>query len=252
MRRKSKLLPVCAVLVVLSGGLFSYPQPLAAAEFPYPFVARFSISSQDTKIGEAEWSVKPLAPGLYAYESRSTTAGIVALFRKEEVVERSEWRLDEGYLRPLEYSYRRVGGKKDRNVTVLFDWEKKLAHNTAQGQTWWMPVPVGTLDKLSYVLVLMGDLAADKLAADKKEFQYRIADGGKLKLYRLRIEDNERLETALGPLETVRIRRLRGTSKRETVLWCAKNLGYLPVRIEHREPDGKMLVRIVAVEGLGL
>jgi hypothetical protein len=235
------------VLVVLSGGLFSYPHPLAAAEFPYPFVARFSISAQGTKIGEAEWSVKPLAPGLYAYESRTTTAGIVALFRKEEVVERSEWRLDEGYLRPLEYSYRRVGGEKDRSVTVLFDWEKKLAHNTAKGHTWWMPVPLGTLDKLSYVLVLMGDLAAEK-----KVLQYQIADGGRLKLYRLRIEENERLETALGPLETVRIRRLRDSDKRETVLWCAKNLGYLPVKIEHREPDGTLLIRIVAVEGLGL
>lgn len=247
MRRKSKLLHFCAVLVVLSGGAFPYSQPLAATEFPYPFEARFSLSAQGTKIGETAWSVKALAPGLYAYESRSITAGIVAMFRKEQIVERSEWRLDDGYLQPLNYSYQRVGGKKNRTVRVLFDWEKKLVHNTAKGHSWRMPVPVGTLDKLSYVLVLMGDLAAEK-----KELQYQIADGGRLKLYRLRIEASERLETALGPLETVKIRRLRDTDKRETLLWCAKNLGYLPVKIEHRERDGTLLMHIVAVEGLGL
>jgi hypothetical protein len=149
MRRKSKLLHICTVFVVWIGGLFSYPQPLAAAEFPYPFVARFSLSTHGAKIGETEWSVKPLAPGLYAYESRSTASGILTLFSKEKIVERSEWRFDDGYLRPLNYSYRRVGGKKDRSVTVFFDWENKLARNTAKGRSWRMPVPVGTLDKLS-------------------------------------------------------------------------------------------------------
>lgn len=214
-------------------------------DLPPPFFARFSLSTHGAKIGETEWSVKPLATGLYAYESRSNAAGILALISNEKIVERSEWRLENGMLRPINYSYQRSGGKKDRTIHVAFDWKNMQAKNTAKGQTWRMPVPDGTLDKLSYVLVLMGDLAAEKT-----DLQYLVADGGKLKTYRLRIEGTEQLETAIGTFDTVRIRRLRSSEERETLLWCARDLNYLPVKIEHKERDGTLLMRILAVEGL--
>ncbi|HEX9583886.1 MAG TPA: DUF3108 domain-containing protein [Gammaproteobacteria bacterium] len=231
---------VVALTIVPAGANAASP-----AGLPEPFIARFSLSAHGAKIGETEWSVRALTTGLYAYESRSNAAGVLALISDEEIVERSEWRFDEGLLRPVYYSYKRSGGKKDRNISVAFDWQNMQARNTAKGRAWNMPVPDGTLDKLSYVLVLMGDLAAEKT-----NLEYLVADGGKLKTYKLRIEGVERLETALGALDTVRVRRLRTSEDRETLLWCARELNYLPVKIEHKERDGTLLMRIMSVEGL--
>ena len=62
---------------------------------------------------------------------------------------------------------------------------------------------------------------------------------------------NERISTELGLLNTLKVRRLRAGSRRETILWCAEELGYLPVRITHREPDGTTLeLRIRTATGL--
>lgn len=234
-RRSAQILLLCAL-----GGV-SQAQP--AAGISEPFVARFSLTTQGTKIGETEWSVKPVATDIYVYESRTVAAGIIALVNNEEIVERSEWKIDRGALLPLSYAYRRSGGDRDRNIAVNFDWENSQAENTARGHSWRMPVPAGTLDKLSYVLVLMKDLAENKT-----ELRYQIADGGRLKIYELQIEGEERIDTALGSMETVVVRRLRNSEERETLLWCAKNLNYLPVMIEHREKDGTVLWRIESVE----
>ncbi|MDX1515031.1 MAG: DUF3108 domain-containing protein, partial [Gammaproteobacteria bacterium] len=238
-------LTLCAIAfwaVLLSGVAHG---AASASELPMPFVARYSLTTHGATIGETEWSVRAVAEGRYAYESRSNAAGVLSLISDEEIVERSEWTLTDGMLRPMNYSYRREGGKKDRTILVDFDWENMQAKNTAKGRTWRMPVPDGTLDKLSYVLVLMADLAAEK-----SELQYLVADGGKLKTYELQREGNERLETALGVFDTLKVRRLRNSEDRETLLWCARELNYLPVKIEHKERDGTLLMHIQSVEGL--
>lgn len=234
-RRIAQILLLCALAGV------SQAQP--AAGISEPFAARFSLTTKGAKIGETEWSVKSVATDIFVYESRTVAAGIIALVNDEEIVERSVWQNDRGALLPLSYSYRRSGGDRERNIAVNFDWENSQAENTASGHSWRMPVPAGTLDKLSYVLVLMKDLAENKT-----ELRYQIADGGRLKVYQLTIEGEERIDTALGPMETVVVRRLRNSEERETLLWCAKNLNYLPVMIEHREKDGTVLWRIESLE----
>lgn len=234
-RFRDALLFACTLVVLIPAD--------GRAEFHHPFVARFSLTTQGAKIGETLWSLSPVRGNVFVYESRTITAGIFALVSDEEVVERSKWRLRDGALQPLGYSYRRSGGEKERNVEVAFDWKNGVAQNTARGHSWRMPVPEGTLDKLSYVLVLRKDLAAQV-----SELSYTIADGGLLKTYELRVEAEERIDTALGPMDTVKVRRLRDSDARETLLWCAKSLGYLPVQIEHREKDGTVLWRLDSVE----
>ncbi len=229
------------ILLCCTLGWAAAGQPAGAISDP--FFARFSLTTQGTKIGQTEWSLRPVAGDVFVYESRTMAAGIFGLVSDEEIVERSHWQLDQGMLQPLRYSYRRSGGDKERNVEVRFDWENGEAENTARGHSWRMPVPAGTLDKLSYVLVMMQDLAAEK-----SDLRYQIADGGRLKIYELRIEGEARIETALGSMDTVIVRRLRDSDERETLLWCAKSLNYLPVMIEHREKDGTVLWRIQSFE----
>lgn len=214
----------------------------AAADYE-PFIARYALTTQGAKIGETDWSVKPAAAEGFVYESRTVATGIFGLVNRAVIVERSEWRIRDGRLQPLSYAYSRSGGDKERNVAVNFDWQNDQVENTAEGHSWRMPLPEGTLDKLSYVLVLMAELAGDRT-----EFSYRIADGGRLKTYQLRVEGEERIDTALGPMDTVVVRRLRNSEDRETLLWCARSLGFLPVMIEHRERDGTVLWRIESFE----
>ena len=220
----------------------------ARGDGPWPdrFAVRFDLRSSGTTFAETRWSLTPLGDGQYVYESDSATVGLFRLVRNERIVERSRWRLDQGRLQSMHYRYAR-SGRKRKEVVVDFDWSEREVRNTVRGDSWTMSVPIGTLDKLNYLLALMRDLPSGRDA-----FEYAVADGGKLKTYRFVLEEREILDTALGPLETLRVLRVRDPdSKRETVLWCAPALRYLPVQARHVEKDGTVVTwHVSAVEGL--
>ncbi|NNE38308.1 MAG: DUF3108 domain-containing protein, partial [Gammaproteobacteria bacterium] len=110
--------------------------------------------------------------------SETRTIGIVSLFRKDKIVEKSTWKSANGKLIPNFYEYIRTGSKKDRNVTVEFDWPKKQVTNSINGDSWKMAAADGMLDKLLYQLSIMMDLKQGKSV-----LTYQIADGGKEKVY---------------------------------------------------------------------
>lgn len=209
------------------------------------FEASFVLEAFGTTVGRSEWRLVPVGDAEFVWESRSEAAGAGALFHDGYVTERSRAELYGRAFRPLEYRYDRIAEDATRTVRVRFDWQNGVALNTAEGHTWRMPLPQGTLDKLSYLLALMGDLSAGK-----RRLRYTIADGGRLKTYDMREAGTETLETALGTFETLRIRRLRRADYGEAILWCAPALGYLPVKLENRDRDGRLVsMHIQSIEG---
>ena len=209
------------------------------------FTARFVLTVFGTTIGRSEWRLVPIENGRFLWEARSETAGAGALIRDVYITERSESEAYGEAFRPRVYSYDRYGKNATRSVRVTFDWNNGVALNTANGQTWRMSVPPETLDKFNYLLALMRDLADGQ-----RSMQYTIADGGRLKVYDMREIGSETLETALGTLETVKIRRLRHQDDREAILWSAPALGYLPVKLAYRDGDGRLIsMTIQSIEG---
>jgi len=209
------------------------------------FVASFVLKAFGTTVGRSEWRLVPLEKEQFLWESRSETAGAGALIRDVYIIERSESEVFGQSFRPLVYHYDRYAKNATRNVQVVFDWENGVALNTAKEHTWRMSVPPGTLDKLNYLLALMRDLADGK-----RGMKYTIADGGRLKVYDMREAGTETLETALGTLKTLKIRRLRHPDYGEATLWCASALGFLPVKLENRDRDGRLVsMYIESIEG---
>ena len=70
-----------------------------------------------------------------------------------------------------------------------------------------------------------------------------------LKDYSFAIAGEEVLNTALGKLKTVRLQRIG--DRRDTTVWCAPQLSYLPVRLEQQDTDGSELtMQITSVQGI--
>ena len=218
--------------------------PVAARELPERFDATFLLEAAGATIARARWSLEPGAGGAYVSTSRTEPAGVLSLIRKETRVERSEWTRVRDRLQPLAYRYERTG-RKARSIGIAFDWEHNVALHESSGVTWRLPVPPGTLDKLSYILALMRDLGRGE-----RDLEYTIADGGRrLKRYVLTNTGEERIETAIGTFDAAVVRRVRENGKRRTTLWCARELGFFPVKIVHVERDGKSIT--LQIESLG-
>ena len=231
-----------ALWLLLSTAALSFA--VSGRELPDRFEATFALEAKGAKVARTQWSLSPGVGDGYVYESRTEPVGIFSLIRDDSIVERSEWSYAGEWLRPLAYHYKRTG-RKARAVSIAFDWEESIARHESPKGPWKMEVPAGVMDKLNYLLALMRDLSRGERNAE-----YTIADGGQLKHYRLTSIGEERIETALGTFDTVVIRRERESGKRETTLWCASALRFLPVKIVHVEKGGTLSLHIESLSGI--
>jgi hypothetical protein len=217
----------------------------AAEKNPLPmFNAQYNLKRNGITLGVSTRSLTTAKDGTYIYASTTHATGIIAWFVKDHFDEYSKWTFDGSRLRPLEYVYKRYGGRKTRNVNLKFDWKRHIVTNTIDGDPWRMEIPPDAQDKLVYQLAIMYDLLNGK-----KNLKYKIADGGKLKDYKFEIEGEETLNTAIGKVKTVRIQRIG--DKRDTTVWCAPQYYYLPMRLQQQDTDGSNLtMQIISLQGM--
>ena len=204
---------------------------LQAAALP-DFEASYILKHGKLRIGTTTISLQTGADGGYLYESRSWPIRWVSWLLKDRLHETSRGSFTPHGLRPDKYHYLRSRGHREREAELSFDWDKKTVRNLVAGSLWEMDIPADTIDKLASQLGMM--LA---LQQDKKDVTFNIADGGKLKEYRYKVVDHEIIEVPAGTFETVKVAKLRDTDRRETYVWCAPALNYLPIRIWQRETD---------------
>ena len=217
----------------------------AAEKNPLPmFNAQYNLKRNGITLGVSTRSLTTAKDGTYIYASTTHATGIIAWFVKDHFDEYSKWTFDGSRLRPLEYVYKRYGGRKTRNVNLKFDWKRHIVTNTIDGDPWRMEIPPDAQDKLVYQLAIMYDLLNGK-----KNLEYKIADGGKLKNYKFEIEGEETLNTTIGKVKTVRIQRIG--DKRDTTVWCAPQYYYLPMRLQQQDTDGSNLtMQIISLQGM--
>jgi len=210
------------------------------------FSVEYVLKSGLFTIGKTRRTLTPQGNGLYAFESYTWPAGILSIFYKGDVTERSLWKYQNKMAVPIQYSYIDTNKKSKRDIKLSFDWENKKVTNTINDKPWNMKIKDGTQDKLLYQISIMLDLANNPHI---KKLQYTVADGGKLKFYDAKVEKKETIKTPAGQFETLMITRDDG--KRVTSLWCAPSLSYLPVRIEHyKKGETKLNAYLTKFSGL--
>lgn len=158
------------------------------------------------------------------------------LFKAESMIgtiteqSKMQWSPAQQTVSPLHYSYARRGLGKSRTAELSFDWPKKTVTNNVQKTSWQMDIAQKVQDKLSYQVQLQQDLRNGH-----KNFAYQIADGGRLKEYKFTTVGEELLETPLGKVNTIKVKRSRENDERVTYAWLAKDWSYLLVRLQQEE-----------------
>jgi len=145
--------------------------------------------------------------------------------------------------KPQVYQLKQSSVGKKKNELLEFDWSKLQVHHTTKKPAGTLDIPANAFDKLTYQLKMRLDLLNEK-----EPSIYTVAEKRKLKEYRFILLGSELLDTPVGKLETVKIKRDRGAdSKRQTTLWLAKDWDYLLVKIQQQE-KGKNY-EVVMTEG---
>ena len=212
---------------------------VAQDNIPPFFEVSYKLYSDNTKIALMERRFYKDQENNYVFHSESKTTGLISLFRKDHIIEVSNWNFSGSNIIPLLYKYQHTGGKKDRDVEINFKWNRKEIINRVNDSIWKMETQNGILDKLLYQFMIMIDLKLGNIPE-----KYIIADGGKIKEYTFKKIKDEIIETPLGDFSTIKLA-LYKKNKQETFLWCAYNLDFLPVKVITTEKDGHLSKAII-------
>jgi hypothetical protein len=206
---------------------------------PVPFHAEYVAEYRGLPV-KAKGIRKLVALDDHTYQLHSSAKSLLA-----NVTEVTEFRYDDGQVKPLRYQYARTGLGKNKAESGEFDWTKNiLEHN---GTT--SALQYGTLDKLSYQFKLRADIArAIEDDSNETVFEYLVADEEKRKHYRFQLVGEETLATPVGELRTIRVDRIREDSDRQTSLWLSVEHDYLLVKLKQVEEDKGFELNLSAIK----
>ncbi len=215
----------------------------AENNFPPLFTANYSLYLKGIPVGKGTRTLSIGKDGKFEFESMAKTTGLATLFKDISIKERSIFIKEGSKIKPLEYTYYQTG-KKPRLRVVLFDWLRNMATSKFKGQTHSIQLEENTLDKLLYQVVLM-----QELQQGKRKLQYKVTNKDKISIYTPKFLGKESIKTGMGTFETLKYE--RASSNRQTTLWCAAKLHYLPVQVKHIEKNGDVFSMLLqSVEGL--
>jgi hypothetical protein len=148
--------------------------------------------------------------------------------------ETSDFRFNGSTVTPLSYvQNRKIFFVKKKN-SVNFDWKKNIGTGTrSSSSSVTYALQAGTLDTLNLEIQIRRDLKdLGKLAGP-----YFLATPKELVPLPFVIEGEEVLDTPVGKLKTLKVRRIHNDPKRHTSFWLAKELDYLPAKVTQND-DG--------------
>ncbi len=203
--------------------------PVQALELK-PFAASYTADWKQLPIsGTAKRSLQAQGDGrwLLNFEASMLVAGLT---------EESTFQVEKGAFVPLTYRFERSGLGRGKEIEQDFDWNEKQVLGSDRGKPLRLPLNRGMQDKSTYQLVLQHDVAAGK-----KSMSYQVIDGDEVETYDFRVLGDEVVSTKAGLIDAVKVERVRDPTKsrRQTVLWFAKDWNFVLVRLHQVETDGK-------------
>jgi hypothetical protein len=213
MRSSRWLLPVLVAFATLA-----HADPIDLK----PFKAAYTAEWKGMTAGESVLELRRGPGDAFQYTSTNSARGMFRIAFPDALTQTSTFRLVNGVIVPVSFT---GSDEKQRPIDLRFDWEQKRLTGTAKETVVDLELPAGTQDPMSLQIESLR-----KLATTAPLTNVSMVDGNKIKAFELAREGTERIETALGELDTVVYVSRRAGSDRVTRTWVAPALGYLPVK----------------------
>jgi len=219
----------CTIVALLFTTLASAAQSHALFEAVYD--AKIKIAGGKVKLATTQNE-----DGEYTFEYTVIPGKLISLFTSGELKETTKFEVIDGRPRALDYTLLNTVGSKPRNGHVTFDWVENAVKGNYKDQVIDIPMPENAVDRAMLQLVLMADLKNGNL---KKH--YSVYDKNEFISIAVERIGEESVKVPIGTFSTVVLRYSTEDNSSDTTLWCAEELGYLPVRIQAND-DGKKVL----------
>ncbi|MGH8052212.1 MAG: DUF3108 domain-containing protein [Arenimonas sp.] len=233
---KNLVLVFGLLLPVFSQAAVPVPQAKAAYQ-PKPYTATYVVFRNGKDLGKA--TVKFFDSGNGRWELTSNTIGTgIAAIAGVAINEHSQLRWNDGKPETVEYSFSQKAGWKNKQRSLKIDAQGKTIASQDNEKSYSLKYQPGVLDRHAINVAVMQDLSQGK----RGDLLYTVADRDEVNNHLYRVIGNEKTETALGVLNSVKVQRIRETSNgRITTLWLGSDKQFVPIRIEQKEGDGDVI-----------
>ena len=209
------------------------------------FRAEYAVSRNGSAIGAAHITLKRTGGGEWEFSTVTEgTKGLAGMIGAE-LSEFTRFRWRDGLPELIESRYDQKVAFNDRHRRITVDADSGRVHSVDEKHAGDLTFAPNLLDRHVTVLAIAAD--AQRGA---KDFTYTVADKQKVEQNVFKSAGSENVETPSGRYEAERIERIRTKNTgRTTTSWLAPSLGWVPVKVLQREPDGEtMEMRLTKIE----
>lgn len=190
------------------------------------YAAQYTVRWHGIKVGVASHELTQQKNRYFFKVCAKSTVPFV----NHNFCEKSQGYVKTSLPKPMHYSSHYAGQKKGRDIQLTFNYKDRKITRKPRKKSWALVDNIQ--DRISHQLVLMNDLKNGK-----KQLEYEVLDGHKLRHYQFKTEGFETLKTPLGHLKTIKLS--RRAKNRYTQLWYAPKLNHVLVKAIH-EKNGKV------------
>ncbi len=166
--------------------------------------------------------------GRYVLKAHTTTVGLAKLFKSYELNQYSNGSYGKDGLQPELFTEERVDRLGTQRDAVELDHDAQRARFSSGAD---IALPADTQDILS-IMYQFPPLAGIEIAP------VSVCNGRKIEHYDFEIAAGERIDTPLGKLLAVRLRKMHGPNEEGLEIWLAQEYRLFPVKIRFIEKNG--------------
>ncbi|RVU84223.1 DUF3108 domain-containing protein [Leucothrix sargassi] len=214
-------------------GLTLFVATSSVMALPNAMTSTFDVSRNGLSLGSLNTSLT-VSGNKYRYEKSTRAIGLAKLLTGAKISEYSEGLFSGNRVIPTRYSYDEVIRKDER--TDKADFSNGRAKGAYKGKAFDLAVPANILDRAVLEMVVANDLKRNY-----PHLNYNVLERGEIKTYNFVREGNEKVTTNAGVYDATKITVKRGDGSRETTLWMSKQLGFLPVKMLHKEKGDEFI-----------
>jgi hypothetical protein len=193
--------------------------------------------SSDFKIGETIHTLE-IDDGHYVLQSVTETVGLAKLFKTYRLTQYSSGSYSKQGLRPDQFFEERAERFSSTRSTVEFDHTAQRAH-FSNGEE--IVLPPDTQDILS-ILYQFPPLANAEMVA------ISVSNSKKIEYYEFEITPNEDIQTKMGKLQTIHLRKVHKSGEDGLEVWLALEYRLFPVKMRMIEKNGDVSGEAIITE----
>lgn len=186
-----------------------------------PFKAEFVAYRFGDDVGSASLELKQLDSALFSLTYNSKVS---KFFLSDKRYEHSIFSVESGEIKPIEYHYKRSGTGPDKKLSVEFNQQSnKIILDNGETMPW-----QNEFDNQLFRVDIPRQLATGNTSMEYQFVNYR----GQIRSYKIEFVTNEQLDLPYGMLDSVKLKIIRDSKKRETFAWFSPSLDYALVRLQ--------------------